>query len=121
MKFPTKLSSGFSGALRTFSFWVANGSVGQPLLNGFDYWDELKSSPSLMEEVYAIFANVIELDEGGVPVNAKYAEFRAAQRIRSWCDPTYTVMPPFEGWESELYEPPEREDMKPWPPGANRR
>ncbi len=121
MAFQDKLSPGFSGALRTFSFWVANGSVGQPLLDGIDYWDELKSSPSLLEQVYAIFANVIELDENGYPINAKYAEFRAAQYIRSWCDPDYTEMPPFEDWETKLYAPPDREDRKPWPPGISRR
>ena len=62
--------------LRTFSFWVANGSVGNPLIEGIDYWDALRESPSLMEEAYAIFVNVLEFDETGVPVNAKYAEFR---------------------------------------------
>jgi hypothetical protein len=121
MTFPTKLSHGFSGALRTFSFWLANGSAGQPLLEGIAYWDELKDSPSLMEGAYAIFANVIEFDHQGEPVNAKYAEFRAAQYIRAYCDPSYSVLPPFEPWEAELYDPPDREDRKPWPPGVLRR
>lgn len=65
MKHPAKLSHEFSGTLRTFSFWMANGSVGLPLLEGIDYWDGLKESPSLMEEVYAIYANVLEFDESG--------------------------------------------------------
>jgi hypothetical protein len=65
--------------------------------------------------VYTIFANVIELDEAGALTNAKYAEFRAAQRIRSWCDPSYKVVPPLEGWETELCDPPERQDVRPWP------
>ena len=36
---PLRLPSGgsFSGALRTFSFWIANGTVGHPLLDGIDY------------------------------------------------------------------------------------
>jgi len=113
MKYPAKLSPEFSGALRTFSFWMANGSVGLPLLEGIDYWADLKDSPSLMEEVYAIFANVLEFDENGVPTNAKYAEFRAAQCIRRWCDPSYEVAPPFEAWETELYAPPSKLDAKP--------
>jgi hypothetical protein len=32
MRYPKTLSPEFSGALRTFSFWIANGSVGYPLL-----------------------------------------------------------------------------------------
>ena len=115
-----KLSPQFSGALRTFSFWVANGTVGRPLLEGIDYWSTMRESPSLMEQAYAIFANVIEFNESGEPVNAKWAEHRAAQYIRSWCDQAYKVEPGFESWEMELFEPPAREDIEPWPAGAKR-
>jgi hypothetical protein len=104
MKYPSKLSPAFSGALRTFSFWVANGTLGQPLLEGIDYRQTMIEEPGLLEQAYAIFANVIELDEEGKPTNAKHAEFRAAQYIRSYCDPTYVVHPPFEAWEDQLYE-----------------
>jgi hypothetical protein len=41
-----------------------------------------------MEQIYAIFANVIELDEDGVVVNAKYADRRAAQWLRRYIDAT---------------------------------
>lgn len=115
--YPRKLSQDFSGALRTFSFWIANGTVGHPLLKGIDYRPEMLLSPSLTEQAYAIFANVIEFSEDGMPTNAKYAEYRAAQYIRSYCDRTYVVSPPFEGWEVELFGPPPREDSKPWPSG----
>lgn len=120
MPHPSKLSREFSGALRTFGFWVANGSLGYPLLEGVDYWDALRESPSLLEEVHAIFANVLEFDEAGVPTNAKYAEFRAAQAIRRWCDPAYEVVPPFEDWETALYGPPPLDDVKPWPSNVER-
>jgi hypothetical protein len=30
-----KLGNSFSAALRTFAFWVANGTVGHPLLEGY--------------------------------------------------------------------------------------
>ena len=102
-RYPAKLSQALSGALRTFSFWMANGSVGLPLLDGIDYRPALIESPSLMEAAYAIFANVIELSDDGEPINAKYAEYRAAQYIRRWCDSSYVVNPPFESWEVELY------------------
>jgi hypothetical protein len=44
-----KISSGASGAIRRFAGWVARGSVGHPLLEGINYWDELRDSPSQME------------------------------------------------------------------------
>ncbi|MGK5010137.1 DUF7677 family protein [Janthinobacterium sp. MDB2-8] len=103
LRFPKKLSPEFSGALRTFSFWIANRTVGLPLLEGIDYRSAILESPSLMEQAYAIFANVIELSDDGVPTNAGYAEERAAQYIRSYCDSTYVVDPPFEYWEQELF------------------
>jgi len=115
MAHPKKLSHSFSGALRTFSYWMASGSVGQPLLEGVEYRQTMLEEPGLMEMAYAIFANVIEFDEQGEPVNAKYAEHRAAQHIRSYCDPSYKVVPPFEEWEMELYGPPSKKDTKPWP------
>src|SRR5262245_31287097 len=102
MEHPPKLSPAFSGALRTFSYWVATGSVGLPLLEGIEYRQTMLEEPSLMEMTYAIFANLLEFDTQGEPLNAKWAEHRAAQYIRSYCDPSYTVDPPFEAWEQEL-------------------
>jgi hypothetical protein len=96
------LSPGLSGAFRQFAFWVANGTVGLPLLEGIDYWDDMKESPSLMEQVFAIFANVLVLDAEGNPTNAKEAERRAAMWIRQYCA-RIEPEPPLEGWEVQLY------------------
>ena len=60
-----KLSHSVSGAVRQFSYWIANGTVGHPLLQGIDYFDEFKENPSLLETVYAIFINNLEIDENG--------------------------------------------------------
>lgn len=95
------LSHSFSGALRQFSFWIANGSVGHPLLEGIDYTC-IFCEPSALEQVYAIFANVIELDEGGEVTNARHAEQRAAQYILEYVTGRQ-VDPPFEDWEVELH------------------
>ena len=97
-----KLSHSFSGALRTFSFWIANGTVGHPLLQGIDY-SCIFEEPSALEQAYAIFANVIEMDDEGMVINAKHAEMRAAQFIRSYVDSEYTLEPELEGWEVALY------------------
>ena len=107
-----KLSHSFSGALRTFSFWVANGTLGLPILDKIDYAWVLKQEPSALEKIYAIFANVIEMDKDGEVINAKYAERRAAQWLRSYVDPTYVVSPPFEDWELALHAPPPIKDPK---------
>jgi hypothetical protein len=72
------LSHGASGAIRRFAGWVARGSVGHPMLEGIDYWDAMRESPSQLETCFAIFANGLEPDERGEPLNEKYAERRAA-------------------------------------------
>lgn len=100
----TRLSTGTSGALRTFAGWVARGSVGHPLLEGIDYWDVLASEPSEMEVVFAIFANVLELDDAGEPVNARYAEHRAAVHLYRYCTGRLPDgEPELESWECELF------------------
>lgn len=94
-----------SGALRQFSYWIANGAVGHPLLEGVEYRGLLQEEPSALETVYAIFANVLELDEEGKVLNAKHAERRAAQYILQYMTGK-EAEPPFEPWETALYGPP---------------
>lgn len=97
-----KLSHSTSHAIRQFSFWIANRTVGLPLLDKIDY-SCIFEEPSALEQTYAIFANVLELDEDGTVLNARDAERRAAQWIRMYVDPEYRVDPPFEGWEVALH------------------
>ncbi|MFJ6054824.1 hypothetical protein [Streptomyces sp. NPDC092307] len=98
------LSHGASGAIRRFAGWVARGSVGHPMLEGIDYWEELRESPSQMETCFAVFVNVLELDERGEPINEKYAEHRAAAWLYRYCT---GHMPPgepdIEPWECRLH------------------
>ncbi|SOD73465.1 hypothetical protein SAMN05892883_2761 [Jatrophihabitans sp. GAS493] len=98
------LSHGTSGAIRRFAGWVARGSVGHPMLEGINYWDELKDSPSQMETCFAVFAPVPQLDDAGSPINEKYAEKRAATWLYRYCT---GGLPPgeldLEPWEVELY------------------
>ena len=99
-----RLSHGASGAIRRFAGWVARRSVGYPLLDGIDYWDELRDSPSQMEICFAIFANVLELDDRGEPTNEKYAERRAATWIyRYRTGELPPGEPALEPWECSLY------------------
>ncbi|MCQ8232272.1 hypothetical protein NP490_09440 [Pectobacterium carotovorum] len=46
---------------------------------------------------------MLELDEDGNVLNAKYAEKRATDYLRQYCDPSFTVDPPYEDWEVELH------------------
>lgn len=100
----SKLSPGASGAIHRFAGWVARGSVGHPMLDGINYWDELKEAPTQMETCFAIFANVLELDDAGEPVNEKYAEKRAATWLHQYFTGALpTGEPDLEAWECELY------------------
>src|SRR5258706_15626118 len=101
---PSQLSHGASGAIRRFAGWVARGSVGHPMLDGIDYWDDLKDSPSQMETCFAIFANVLELDGQGEPLNEKYAERRAAAFLYQYCTGVLPALElELEPWECQLY------------------
>lgn len=104
-----KLSDSFSGALRTFAYFMSSGT--HYMLKGVDYLGLYGNEPSAIEQVYAIYVNVLEMDETGQVLNAKYAEKRATDYLRSYCDPTYEVSPPFEDWEVALYEPPPLKDL----------
>jgi hypothetical protein len=101
-----KLSSSFSGALRTFAYFMASGT--QNTLEGVDYLELYGEEPSAVEQVFAIYANVLELDEDGKVLNAKYAEKRATDYLRAYCDPGFKVAPPYEDWETALHAPPSR-------------
>lgn len=99
-----RVSNSLSGAVRKFSYWVAHGTVGYPLLEGIDYVADMKEESSFIEAAYAVFMNNLELDESGRVLNYKYAEKRAAQYIRQYYDAQYAADPPFEAWETKLYE-----------------
>ena len=103
-----KLSNDFSGALRTFAYFMASGT--HYMLAGVDYLKLYGEEPSAIEMVFAIFANTIELDEDGQVLNFTYAQKRATDYLRSYCDPGFNVSPPYEEWEMSLYGPPPLED-----------
>jgi len=99
----------FCGALRTFAYFMSSGT--QSTLEGVDYLPLYGREPSAIEMVYAIFANVLELDENGRVLNAHYAQKRATDYLRAYCDRSFKVEPPYEEWETALHEPPPRHDL----------
>jgi hypothetical protein len=70
-------------------------------LENYDYRSVLMEQPSAAEQAIAVLLNVIEVDDAGLVGNAEYAEFRAGQCIRSYCDIDFEAAPPFEYWETE--------------------
>ncbi|NEA39522.1 hypothetical protein [Streptomyces sp. SID11385] len=98
------LSADISASFRFFAFFLANGTLELDLLEDFDYRPNLFGNPSGLEQVFAIFCNVLEVDNGGRAVlDDGTASYRAAQWIRQCEDPAYVVQPPFEQWELELH------------------
>jgi len=73
------------------------------MLEGVPYLEFYGKEPSAIEQAYAIFVNVLEIDEKGKVTNRKHAEKRATDYLRSYCDPGFRVEPPFEDWEVALH------------------
>ena len=106
-----KLGESFSGTLRTFAYFMASGT--QYTLEGVNYLPLYGKEPSAIEQVFAIFANVLELDERtGEVLNAHYAQKRATDYLRAYCDRSFAVDPPYEDWETELHNPPPQRDPR---------
>jgi hypothetical protein len=88
--------------LKTFASLIGQGTLVPELLEPINYFPFVVMYGSFLEQVVAIFSNVLELDQFGQVRNTTHAQWRAAQYIRQYCDPTYQVIPPFEAWETEL-------------------
>jgi len=104
-----KLSNDFSGALRTFAYFMASGT--HYMLEDVEYLELYGNDPGAFEMAYAIFANVLELDDEGNVLNFTYAQKRATDYIKEYCIPEFEVTPPYEEWETELFGPPGLKDL----------
>jgi len=89
-------------ACRTFAFHLANGTV-SPALGDIEYRPNLVEYGSELEMAFAVFLNVLEVDDLGRPTNEAHARQRAAEWIHAYVDPTYAPDPPLEAWECELH------------------
>ena len=97
-----------------FVYNMCNGLLAYPLLEDRDYRQVLLDEPSAAEQTIAILLNVLTMDEDGKVLEAEKAEFRAAQYLRGYCDPTYRIEPPLEPWELER-QPYNRRSSGPMP------
>lgn len=96
-----KLSNSFKSALRKFTYFMASGT--HSMLEGLNYTELYGNEPSAIERVFAIYINLIEMDEDGVVINDEYAQRRATDYLRSYLDSVFEVQPPYEDWEIELH------------------
>lgn len=98
-----KLSSDLRAQMRHFAYSLGNGTLCERVLGDIDYLSALTDGGSVLEMVFAIWMNVVEIDEDGKVLNRYQASKRAAQYLRAYCDRTYVVEPEFEDWETELH------------------
>lgn len=100
----TSIPHGVRHHIRFFAFIVANGSLRVDEYGDLgDYRPALMEFGSPLEQLFAVFTNVLQLGPDGEPVNSGDATRRAAQYLRGYLDRTYEVTPPFEDWELELH------------------
>src|SRR5215510_5468652 len=99
----SKISHGASGAIRRFAGRVAR--VRSAIRCSKASATGISSgTPSQMETCFALFANVLELDDSGQPVNEKHAEKHAATWIYQYCTGKLPPgQPNLEPWETKLY------------------
>lgn len=97
-----RLPDDVRSAIHYFTLRLTNGTLTPELLNGTDYLPYLNDPGSELEMAFAIFTNVLDINENGLVTNTDAAHRRAAQWIRARCDPSYRIDPPLQAWETEL-------------------
>lgn len=91
------VDSHIQGAVEQLMCRMWSGQLGGRVLGDIDYRSVLLEEQSILDAAVAVFFNNLLLREDGEVSNYLWAEFRCAQVIRSYCDPSYRVSPPFEG------------------------
>lgn len=90
------------GAVEQLMVRMWRGVLGGRVLGDIDYRSVLLEEQSILDGAVAVFFRNLVLREDGEVSNYLWAEFRCAQVIRQYCDPSYRVSPPFERFEVEL-------------------
>jgi hypothetical protein len=93
--------------LRLFSFYLGNGTLHPEVLPPElgEYRPKIMQCGSELEQIYTVFLRNLKITPDGHVQGASHAQKRAAQWVRSYCDPTYVVEPPFTSTEVELGGP----------------
>ncbi|WP_316838305.1 hypothetical protein [Pedobacter nutrimenti] len=96
-----KLSKSFNSAFRKFAYFLSSGNHHN--LEGINYLALYGEEPSAIEQAYVIFINVLEMDDEGTVLNASFAEIRATDYLREYCDKHFVAEPPYKDWELALH------------------
>ncbi|GAA4276371.1 DUF7677 family protein [Aquimarina mytili] len=68
-----------------------------------DYADGVINEGSPLEQLTAIFCNVLRFDEKYDVINEEWTRYRASQYIRYYNDDSYQITPPLKEWETILW------------------
>jgi hypothetical protein len=94
------LSESIRSTVQYFAYRVGTGTLeSNGLLRGVDYRAALSRDFGQLQLVFAVFTNVLEVDDHGRVTNAPAATVRAAQVLRRLAQPSYVVDPPLADWE----------------------
>jgi hypothetical protein len=94
--YSARVDTAFWREFLNFAYCFCNNSFPVPLQES--YLPHLNGSGTDAVSAFAVWTNVLELDENQCPLNAAYALERANERILYWEQPPGK---PFEEWELE--------------------
>ena len=101
------LNKDFRKSLRYFIYFYTNGTLpmvtGESRLIKIDYREVLKEMPGIVETMFAVYSNNIDINEEGMVINHEYAMKRATHFLLASIDQNYQVNKEFEDWELDLY------------------
>jgi len=92
----------FWSDLKRFVLAIANENFHNDLLGEAYFSSMVEQGSNFLESVFAVWGNVIRLNEQGETINTQQLELRVAQWIKSYLDESYQPYPVFEAWEYEL-------------------
>ena len=98
-----RLPASVRAAVRDFAYALGNGTLDSTgLLRGIDYRPDFAKNSTELQLVFAVFTNVLQIDENGLITNAEEATRRAAAVVRHFHQPSFVVKPPLADWEVAL-------------------
>src|SRR5262249_27552539 len=96
---PALLGTPWADAVAEFALALGRGLLAPEILGNWDYVPALTShgegSGERLELAFAIFTNVLRMNEDGLVINAMQAQHRTAQYVRRLVDHDHTVQPAF--------------------------
>jgi hypothetical protein len=99
---PASTEMTITDVIKAYTRSLGNGTSAPTILTDIDYIPSLIEHGSFLEQIVAIFTNVLRVDDDHLVRNIEQATLRAAQYIRNYINPAYEIVPPLADWEVEL-------------------